>query len=311
MNMPYWLLRLLPMWEYICPKCRKEVKANSHECPYCGEKYPLTLKVPPSFLKDPKKLEAYVHKHVFPRISDFERNYLTKYFTQIFADGFESGTILTTDVPAGAWDDINIDAGATLTVVSTNPHHNTYCLLATNDGITSVWESVRAEKWFGALGIAYGRWYVNLTVMPPINSNVFLGGLFKSGSYCLMPTIRRGGGGDPLWCLRSTENGVNVSTDGAGTSVPAINTWFCIELCRDVTNGHQILYVNGLQEASQDRAITGNTDHSYVGITGASGTATAYNVRVDCVVLADAYIGPETTMPKGTIAIHAKLAGII
>jgi DNA-directed RNA polymerase subunit RPC12/RpoP len=61
-NIPYWLFRLPSMWDYLCPKCKKEVKKNSHRCPHCGERFPLAVRVPPIFLKDPKSLEEYVHK---------------------------------------------------------------------------------------------------------------------------------------------------------------------------------------------------------------------------------------------------------
>src|SRR3989337_2094782 len=115
MNIPYWLLPMLPMWEYICPKCRKGVKQSAHQCTHCSEKFPLAIRVPPSFLKDPEKLEAYVHKHIFPRVSEFERNYLTKYFTVIFSDGFESGDF-------SAW--TGTVGGPTVSNVQA--HHGTY-----------------------------------------------------------------------------------------------------------------------------------------------------------------------------------------
>jgi hypothetical protein len=82
MKFPLWLLRLLPMWEYICPKCRKTVKANSHHCPHCGERFPQAIRIPPTILKDAKKLEDYVRKNVFPRISKFQRNCLARCFVK-------------------------------------------------------------------------------------------------------------------------------------------------------------------------------------------------------------------------------------
>src|SRR3989337_3644689 len=123
MNIPYWLLPMLPMWEYICPKCRKGVKQSAHQCTHCSEKFPLAIRVPPSFLKDPKKLEAYVHKHIFPRVSEFERNYLTKFFTEYFNNGFEEGDF-------SAWTSVN-DSGGRLSVQGTTVHHGSYAMKCT------------------------------------------------------------------------------------------------------------------------------------------------------------------------------------
>src|SRR3990172_7268216 len=94
---PKFLWKYLPFWDYLCPACKKEVPKNSHECPHCGEKYPFAVRVPPHILKNSdtregmKALEKYVHKEVFPRISAFERNYLTQFFTEYFNNGFEEG----------------------------------------------------------------------------------------------------------------------------------------------------------------------------------------------------------------------------
>lgn len=119
MNIPNFLKRYLPLWTHICPKCRKEVKANSHECPYCGEKYPLTLKVPFAGLHDAKKLEAYVHKHIFPRVSAFERHYLTRFFTTFLTSGWENsgGTDLT---DGGTWTGSSSTGAANTIVTSSN-----------------------------------------------------------------------------------------------------------------------------------------------------------------------------------------------
>jgi len=127
MKVPYWLLRLLPMWEYICPACRKEVKKNSHRCPHCGERFPLAIRVPPSFLKNPKKLEAHVHKYIFPKVSPFHRAYLTQFFTEIFSDGFESGDF-------SAWTGTAKSSGETCEVESADPHHGTYNAKFYSDG---------------------------------------------------------------------------------------------------------------------------------------------------------------------------------
>jgi predicted amidophosphoribosyltransferase len=81
MGIPHWLLRLFPMWDYICPRCKKKVQKKSHNCPHCQERYSTPVRVPPKLCKDKKALENYVHKHVFPKVSYAQRNYLTQFFT--------------------------------------------------------------------------------------------------------------------------------------------------------------------------------------------------------------------------------------
>jgi hypothetical protein len=105
MHIPYWLLRLLPMWDYICPKCRREVKRKSRKCPYCGENYGIPLRVPPQVLKDPKTLEDYVHKHIFPKISASERKYLTQFFTveEVYTNSFDSTYVAWTEFGASPY----------------------------------------------------------------------------------------------------------------------------------------------------------------------------------------------------------------
>ncbi|HEX68708.1 MAG TPA: hypothetical protein ENG10_00220, partial [Candidatus Bathyarchaeota archaeon] len=126
MKLPTFLFRLLPLWSYICPRCRREVKCNSHKCPYCGEKYGKPLKVPPRFLKNQKALEEYVHKYIFPRISAKQREYLAQFFTTLFEDGFESGDF-------SAWTDTYTEGSPTVSVVSNPVHQGSYAEKATTN----------------------------------------------------------------------------------------------------------------------------------------------------------------------------------
>lgn len=98
LKIPLLVAKLLPMFDYICPRCRLDVHKKSKYCVHCGEKFGQPLKVPPKILKDARKLEDYVHKVIFPKISDFQRVYLKQYFTEFFNSGFEeSGEFGKTD----------------------------------------------------------------------------------------------------------------------------------------------------------------------------------------------------------------------
>ena len=87
------LLCLLGTQVHICPKCKNIVKRKTHECSYCGEKYPFAVKVPLYLLKDIKNgiateaLHYYVHTYIFPHLSEIERLYLTQYFTIVLVQG--------------------------------------------------------------------------------------------------------------------------------------------------------------------------------------------------------------------------------
>ena len=280
------------MWEYICPKCRKGVKQNAHECPHCGERFPLAVRVPPTFLKDPKKLEEYVHKHIFPRVSEFERNYLTKYFTVLLSDGFESGTILTTDVPPGAWDVI----AGTPTIVTSPVHHGVY---ACQINATSEYAYKTLASTYDTL---YARAYIRFSSLPTTSGQyIDCIGISPAG-FPTYPSIMRvqHDGTDVKCFIRD----LYAATSGAyGSTIFIVNTLYLVEIKYD-RNVASTLYINGVQET------THTVGSLYAQTVILSRYLTAGVSITDCVVIADTYIGPEVA-PKGTIAIHAKLAGII
>ena len=80
LEIPCLASKALPYFTFICPKCKKEVKSNSHQCPRCNEKYPLVLT---GSLKgfNTEALGLYVHEKIFPRITEAQRQYLKQYFT--------------------------------------------------------------------------------------------------------------------------------------------------------------------------------------------------------------------------------------
>ena len=254
------------MWQFICPKCKGEVKKNSHECPHCGERFPLAIRVPPSFLKDPKKLEAYVHKHVFPRVSEFERNYLTKYFTILFQDGFESGNF-------SAWTSIT----GTPTVVTSPVHHGTYAMKR------DAGETEYATKNLGAsYNNVWIRLYWQTTGIPTINyyANTMIGATAITLRYNTMT-----GAGTREWELL-----IDGGYAGTWVNEVTIDTWHCIEVEFDNVDDVHRLYVDGVQRIAYTVATASTVSVVNVGHTAGNW---GFNVFIDCVVVADAYIGPE------------------
>jgi len=82
MNLPLWLLRLLPMWDYQCPVCqrRSDLLFDNDRC-RCGELFnPEKWRIPPSILKNRKELRHYVLNILFPKLSKHEQRIALKLF---------------------------------------------------------------------------------------------------------------------------------------------------------------------------------------------------------------------------------------
>lgn len=286
MNIPLWLLRLLPMWDYICPKCKKEVEKNSHKCPFCGERYGVPLRVPPKILKDAKALEKYVHEKVFPRISASQREYLTRFFTVLFSDGFESGDF-------SAWTGTIVTSGNTLEVITGAKYTGSY---GAHSVATAYNDTALCYKTFGS---TYTTLYVRIYL------------------YIVQFNFTSGYADSIIQIVNNT--GTIIESFGiyndAGTLRPAIRdysdsswtytgsmttgTWYCFEaktVCASGT-GELRLYLDGIDTVDETGINNPYTPNQVncgqnAGFGGHSGTVEIY---YDDVVVADAYIGPIST----------------
>jgi hypothetical protein len=290
MKLPYWLLRLFPLFDYICPRCRREVKKKSHKCPYCGENYGVPLCVPPKVFKDSKALEEYVHKHVFPKVSAWQREYLAKYFTIIFQSGFETGDF-------SEW--TGTEGAPTIVAAPAPVHHGSYAALCNSES--------RIYKTFSAQNVVYFRFYVQTSGVPTSSGEwIHIATVWAGTSESIQIRIQHDGT-SAKFALRNYNAGILVY----GTTTVQPNTWYCIEV-KAHNSGYgtgDILYVNGVQEA---------TDRTSYGAYGAltevdvkQYTEYGYkNIYFDCCVVADTGpIGSEPGIPKGRITVHAKVGG--
>jgi hypothetical protein len=305
MIIPFWLWRYLPHWTHICPKCRKEVKANSHECPHCGEKYPLTVRVPFELLKKldtlegKKRLEAYVHKHVFPRIGEFERNYLTQYFTVLFADG-QVGSTMETAGDFSAWTGGDNSTGETRTVVTTDPHHGSnhasfYCNGSSTNEYAKEWKDITATANLNVhLAVKF------ITALPASGKSFQI---LNFRNIAADETIAQIGvintGAASYWYL-TYMSGADQLTDISATAV-SLNAYYEIELQSKVhaSAGEVRVFLAGseiadLTHTGLDTNEWGNHDRFMIGEMWSDGQ-TAHTVRIDCVTAADVLIGPEST----------------
>jgi len=299
LRIPYWLLKLLPMWDHICPKCRKEVKQKSHKCIHCGENYGTPVHVPPRMLKDPKILEEYVHKHVFPRVSSLHRAYLTQFFTVLFAHGFEGGNFGNDPLTGFAWTGTN---GAP-TVVAAPVHHGSWAcdLNAHSEGCYYNYVEVVD---------AYARVYVRLSALAALNNYYALFQFYRQAWEQACDVVVVNDAGTHKWRLRARVGGVLTDYNAVGVDTPVIDTWFCLKLkyAKSAAAGAQ-LWVNGVSGCTS--GITDNYPANQFSLFLYSPLFDETDTYYDCILVADVDIGCEVSAPKGTIAIHAKLVGII
>jgi hypothetical protein len=250
----------------------------------------MPLKVPPSVLKDKKALEDYVHKHIFPKVSQAQREYLAQFFTVLFSDGFESGDF-------SAWTGTVVSSGCSTTVESANPHHGSYNQKSTVTGSV-------ANEWACAsknIGTSYSHAFVRSYVKYASYSGLDASEIIPCVSFWVNQadtnTARAGLGkdasGNVRWAIRYYHAGSFYNAYGSST--PTTGVWYSVELEVQVgTSGYVKLYVNGNLEISVT-AINNSARqfaHVHVGIDQISGTVAA-TVYTDCVVVADTYIGIE------------------
>jgi len=278
------------MWDYICPRCRREVAKNSHKCPYCGEPHGVPLRVPSKVLKDKEALEKYVHEKVFPKVSSWQREYLTQFFTEIFSDGFETGNF-------NAWTDIYVSSGCTLVVETFNPHHGNYNLKGVVSG-TAAGEFAFAIKNIGtSYTTAYARGYVKYTGISGLDASEIIPCIGFWVNIGDTNTARAGYGknaaGTVCWAMRYFNGGSFYNAFGSSTPEP--DKWYCVELrCSVGASATLQLFVNGNLEIEVTDVNNSARQFSYVhfGIDFNNGVVAA-TVYGDCVVVADTYIGTE------------------
>ena len=290
---PDWLLKLLPMFDYICPKCKAEVPRKSRECPHCHEHYGMPLKVPPVVLKGSKKLEDYVHKHVFPKISADYREYLTRYFTVLFTDGFESGVL------PGNW--TSTSGTITKAVANNRTHHGKYSFEV--QGIATAWT-------YGAVGKTlpstysklYLRCYVLYNNLPLSNTQELLGPccIDTAEAQTTLWSILKKDAGGYKWGIRTEDSTpVYTNTYEANYSTVYSKRWYCVELFGDLDNSIERLWIDGKLHLDLNVSLAAVLqDFNSISLIefAFADEAPAFTVVHDCAVVADNYIGPELGM---------------
>ena len=277
------------MWDYICPKCRKTEKKNSSQCVHCGEQYGCPIRVPPRALKDPEALEDYVHRHVFPRVSKAQRDYLAQYFTELFSDGFESGDF-------SEWTGTVVsDGDHAISVQSTIKHQGTYTCKSASANTNSSDYALAYKTLSSAYQTIFMRVYARVSALPSSGQqfSVFKSRDKDNSSYQVLVGLWNDSG-TLKWFVYNR----HTATFYTYSENMLVDTWYCLELkvYRHATSGELKLWRNGTNIIDQTGLDTGDSDHDkvYVGYeTNFMSTGSITDVYLDCVVVADAYIGPE------------------
>lgn len=297
MKLPYFLLRFLPIWSYICPRCKRKVKRNSNRCPHCGEIYEKPLKIPPMFLKNKEMLEKYVHKHIFPRISAKQREYLAQFFTELFSDGFESGDF-------SAWDGTKTSGNSTINVSSVESHHGSYSVKINFDAFA---DDCCAYKSLGqTYNVIHARIYLKITSFNGYLSSRYLGVLeIWEGAIPFAGVALTGNRALKLFY----RDGATLYSK-TSTTILDLNNWYCIELEVDKNEGIYRVYLDGSEVTDLTASATPSYAANKVSIgkdAWGLGTAdeTEATIYIDCVVVADTYVGTEASVTEIQISDSA------
>ena len=262
-----WLLRQLPMWDYVCPKCESHLEEGQHVCHVCAELVKVPIRVPPRVLKDRKALDEYVHRNIMPWLSPSEYAYLAQYFTEIFSDGFESGNF-------SAW----TGTLGTPTVQGTYVHHGSYAMQITAP-------DYHAYKTITAATSLYTRLYFRLATVPTGTDQIYVL-WFGAGTTWVV-------GVKILAATLTLRHYYDASHAHDYSKTWATGTWYCLELYwLDAASGHMSVWLDGSLVIDLSEATSTAPSITTVTAGDRYGVGT-YTTQIDCVVVADAYIGPE------------------
>ena len=215
----------------------------------------------------------------------------------IFDDNFETGTILTSENPAGKWQNEYAGTGCSITIDSTVKHGGSYSAksITTTNGYASCNENFTGQN------NLYLRAYYRLTAMPPSDSNfTCFNELYKDSATYSASAIIKNISGQLYWGILLQENGTWTWLYESSPSNPLINTWYCVEIRRDVASGIVELWVDGNLKVNQSVSISQASNGIFPGTGNSAGFATT--LYIDDLVLSSSYIGPIITTYNLTIS---------
>jgi hypothetical protein len=307
-KLPKEVLNLFPTWEYRCPCCGTYVESNISFCPNCKTSFDEKgWRVPPRFLRSHEAMSEYAHKVLAPKLTQKQRELLFHYFTEFLNSGWEDsgGSDVTDD---GKWDGYGGALGDPV-VVSDVKQSGSYAARFTRtdtDGDCYV-----TKSWADNPDDTFIRFYFRHSVLPAS---------WKTNS---MLQVR--GDGNNVLLLSYLQDGSGYrfrlryfypsTTDLYYAYTISVDTWYCIEVkmrMGDASTGEYRMWLDGsnvITATGLDTSGQADTDWMKLGFVWCNYTLVQH---LDCVIVVDTYIGPETaeqtyTKTWATDALFKKL----
>jgi hypothetical protein len=239
-----------------------------------------------------------MRKVLAPKLTDAQRELLFRYFTEFFVDGFESGDF-------SEWDGTSAGSGDSVTVSSSDKHHGSYSLYAESNG-NGGYEYARVSKTISPQPTLHVRAYVKPVAIGAADNQDRLYYLTLIADSAVAWAGIRNISNEIKWEVMA-RNGTGYVANNQ--EAPLTNQWYCLELywTKHATEGEAILYVDGVQVANVsniDTSYYGDAANLRVGLADIQ-NCDACAVYVDCVVVADTYVGPEATEQTRTFNVDA------
>jgi len=213
--------------------------------------------------------------------------------TVIFEDGFESGDF-------SAWTGI-YESGATVSVQGTTIHHGSYGMQVA--GLRTSGERAWSRKAITGYSALYARVYYNFgSPLPEASTS------WWSTSPFFAEIVEVNHIAFPIFSFDNNQWGIRYrDTAGTwlniwetGTSSVSANTWYSLEIYLSVgANATVTLWVDGVEKVSgtgldiQRTIANVEVGNPWVEVLESADRT----IFVDCVVVADTYIGPEVPPP--------------
>jgi len=215
--------------------------------------------------------------------------------TEIFSDGFESGDFSN-------WTSTDVLSPATLSAAAENAYSGTYALKATASD--SGYGHAYARKDFTAQSTVFFRAYARTSY---VEYGKLCGGLFIGGGTYVRFGVRfsKDSSGNHAFQIyyRKKVGDSYQDTDTYQQYSFSLDTYYCIELEVDTTNGEYRLYVDDSEIWNATGIDFGGDQPSYITFGLTDNVNRIITFYGDCVVVADAYIGPISGAQEKTFTL--------